>query len=101
MPVPWVVFRLGFNGNGKLQMTISRYRIHIEGRADGIRENFGDDLQVTLSGKETVLEISVPDQSALLGVLRQIRDRALTLNSLWRLTPGTDNPSDGSEKECP
>lgn len=69
----------------------ARYRLTLAGmlgpRCTSLFEAFA--LEQTLDGC-TLLEGNVPDQAALHGVLRRIRDLGMVLLSLERLDQGTD-----------
>ena len=61
-----------------------RYRLVVAGElAPEWAEWFGA-AQVTTSDGQTVLELAVPDQAALLGLLRRVHDLHLRLVSLTR-----------------
>ena len=60
----------------------SVYRIKIKGHLDPKWEEWFEDMTITHSGEETILEGAVKDQSALHGLLIKIRDLNLVLLSL-------------------
>jgi hypothetical protein len=62
-----------------------RYRICVEGLLDQKWAAWFEGFALYQDGKNTVLEGTVPDQSALFGRLACIRDFGLTLVSLQRL----------------
>jgi hypothetical protein len=79
------------------------YEIRIEGQLDGQWTDWFDGMSITLeAGGTTLLSGPVPDQSALYGVLRKVRDLGLTLVAVNRTT-GALNPQsttqEGATKE--
>ena len=72
------------------------YEIKIQGYLNGIWSDWFANLEVTLlEGNETLLSGQLPDQTALHGVLKRIRDLNLTLISI---TSG-ESTNQISEKE--
>lgn len=62
-----------------------RYQIHIRGNLDSKWSEWIAGLLIKHTDGETVLEGSVPDQSALYGILTKIHDLGLTLIRVERL----------------
>jgi hypothetical protein len=72
------------------------YEIKIRGRLDQCWSDWFAGLKLThLEGNETLLSGSLPDQAALHGLLERVRDLNLTLISVTRGGPSTQD----SEKE--
>ena len=91
-----------------LRMLIQRYKamthfyeIRIKGHLDAQWQDWFDGMSVTLEADETTLLSGlVPDQPALYGLLRKVRDLGLPLVSLNRIRPGKPYLSSTSlEKE--
>ena len=61
------------------------YRIHICEKLDSIWSDWFAGFSITHTDGETILEGSVPDQSALYGILAKIHDLGLTLIRVERL----------------
>ena len=63
------------------------YEIRIEGRLDAQWQDWFDGMTVTLdSAGTTLLSGPVPDQPALYGLLRKVRDLGLPLISVNQMT---------------
>ena len=66
------------------------YEIKIKGHLDSRWSDWFADLKLTyLEGDETLLSGSLPDQTALHGLLERVRDLNLTLISVTRGGPST------------
>jgi hypothetical protein len=61
------------------------YEIHIEGHLDGQWADWFDGMSITLEEGTTLLSGPVPDQAALHGLLRKIRDLGMPLVSVNRI----------------
>ena len=62
------------------------YQIHIRGKLDPKWSEWFSGFSITHTNGETVLEGTVPDQSALYGILAKIHDLGLTLIRVERLS---------------
>jgi len=68
------------------------YEIKIRGHLDQWWSEWFADLKLThLEGDETLLSGSLPDQAALHGLLERIRDLNITLISVTRGSPATQD----------
>jgi hypothetical protein len=63
-----------------------KYQIHIRGKLDPKWSEWFAGFSITHTNGETVLQGSVPDQSALYGILAKIHDLGLTLIRVERLS---------------
>lgn len=62
------------------------YKIGFKGQFRKTSKTFiFDEYELSFVGGQTYLRVAVSDQSQLLGILREIRDRGLTLYSLHLL----------------
>lgn len=61
------------------------YRIRVKGRIDRSWADWFDNTAVTYHGRETLIQRSDLDQSALHGMLNKIRDLNMTLISVERI----------------
>jgi len=66
---------------------MDRYQILIEGQSacPSLCQNF-EGAYVSITHEGTLIDIRLRDQSELLGLLRQLRDKGLLLNRLLRMT---------------
>ena len=70
------------------------YEIHIEGHLDGQWADWFDGMSITLEEDgTTLLSGPVPDQPALYGLLRKVRDLGLTLVAVKRVTEASNPQS--------
>ncbi len=77
------------------------YEIRIEGRLDAQWQDWFDGMSVTLEADgTTLLSGPVPDQPALYGLLRKVRDLGLPLISVNQMTD-TLNRQNSNEKGAP
>lgn len=77
------------------------YEIRIEGRLDAQWQDWFDGMSVTLQADGTTqLSGPVPDQPALYGLLRKVRDLGLPLISVTRTTDTLNRPN-SNEKGAP
>ena len=77
------------------------YQIRIEGHLGREWTDWFEGLAITLEDNgETLLTGPVVDQAALHGLLRKVRDRAMPLLSVNRITPGQAEASDGNATHC-
>lgn len=60
------------------------YEITIRGVLDMSWQDFLDGLSTTIEGENTILSCSVPDQSALYGIINRLRDLGLELIAIER-----------------
>jgi hypothetical protein len=68
------------------------YEIKIKGHLDQCWSDWFVGVKLThLEGNETLLSGSLPDQTALHGLLERIRDLNLTLISVTRRSPSTQD----------
>jgi hypothetical protein len=65
----------------------ARYEIRVEGVLDGRWSEWFGGLQLRSDADQTVVSGTLPDQSALHGVLDRVRDLGLTVISVRRLPP--------------
>lgn len=63
-----------------------RYQIRIEGVLDERWSSWFEGLQIHNEGGETILSGTLPDQSALYGVLDKLRDLGLSVITVRRLS---------------
>jgi hypothetical protein len=66
----------------------ARYEVRVEGVLDERWSEWFQGLQVRSEGAETILAGTVPDQSALHGILDRVRDLGLTITTVRRLPSG-------------
>jgi hypothetical protein len=60
------------------------YEITVRGVLDMSWQDFLDGLSTTIEGENTILSCSVPDQSALYGIINRLRDLGLELIAIER-----------------
>jgi hypothetical protein len=65
----------------------ARYEVRVEGVLDGRWSDWFEGLQIHNQGGETILSGTLPDQSALHGILDKVRDLGLSIIAVWRLPP--------------
>lgn len=65
----------------------ARYEVRIDSVLDSRWSQWFEGLQIENQGGETVLSGTLPDQSALHGVLDKVRDLGLCIIALRRLPP--------------
>ena len=76
-----------------------KYRIIIKERLDPNWANWFGKITVDYDEQgNTMLDVTIPDQPALHGVLDRIRDLNLTLISITQIKSDSDNPSKGEKK---
>jgi hypothetical protein len=63
----------------------ARYEIRVESILNERWSDWFDGLQIEISGDATVLSGTLPDQSALHGILDRVRDLGLTVISVRRI----------------
>lgn len=67
-----------------------RYRLRLQGQLDDRWAGWFDGLEITRTANgDTLLTGPVPDQAALHGLLRKVRDLGLPLLEVCRLEPPT------------
>ncbi len=77
------------------------YQIRIKGHLGREWTDWFEGLAITLEDNgETLLTGPVVDQAALHGLLRKVRDRAMPLLLVNRITPGQAEASDGNATYC-
>jgi hypothetical protein len=65
----------------------ARYEVRVDGVLDGRWSEWFGGLQLSSQGDQTVLSGTLPDQSALHGILDRVGDLGLTVISVRRLPP--------------
>lgn len=71
------------------------YQIRLRGHLDAAWEDWFGDVTITLEEHgETLLTCRVPDQAALHGLLRRVRDLGIPLISVVCLNPGPSHDPD-------
>lgn len=65
----------------------ARYEVRVDGVLDGRWSDWFGGLQISSQGDQTVLSGTLPDQSALHGILDRVGDLGLTVISVRRLPP--------------
>jgi hypothetical protein len=65
----------------------ARYELRVQGVLDGRWSEWFGGLQLSSQGDQTVLSGTLPDQSALHGILDRVGDLGLTVISVLRLPP--------------
>jgi hypothetical protein len=76
------------------------YEIRVEGHLDQCWSDWFESVSLThLEGSETLLSGALPDQAALHGLLEQIRDLNITLNSIARVGAPTQQPDQAQNQE--
>ena len=74
-------------------MKRSHYQVRVKGRPEGDWAAWFDGFTLTSVGEdETLLSGELPDQSALHGLLAQVRDLNLVLISVQLCEQGDDEP---------
>ena len=72
----------------------ARYEIRVESILHERWSDWFDGLQIEILGDATVLSGTLPDQSALHGILDRVRDLGLTVISLRRIPPDEEQAGD-------
>ena len=72
----------------------ARYEIRVESIMHERWSDWFDGLQIEILGDATVLSGTLPDQSALHGILDRVRDLGLTVISLRRIPPDEEQAGD-------
>ena len=70
------------------------YEIRVESILHERWSDWFDGLQIEILGDATVLSGTLPDQSALHGILDRVRDLGLTVISLRRIPPDEEQAGD-------
>jgi hypothetical protein len=65
----------------------ARYEVRVEGVLDDRWSAWFEGLQIHNQGGETILSGTLPDQSALHGILDKVRDLGLSIIAVRRLPP--------------
>lgn len=65
----------------------ARYEVRVQGMLDGCWSQWLGGLQVSSEGGESALSGTLPDQSALYGVLEMVFDLGLAVVTVRRLPP--------------
>ena len=65
----------------------ARYEIRVESILHERWSDWFDGLQIEILGDATILSGTLPDQSALHGILDRVRDLGLTVISVRRIPP--------------
>ena len=72
----------------------ARYEIRVESILHERWSDWFDGLQIEILGDATVLSGTLPDQSALHGILDRVRDLGLTVISVRRVPPDEEQAGD-------
>lgn len=65
----------------------ARYEVRVDSVLDGRWSQWFEGLQIENQGGETILSGTLPDQSALHGILDKVRDLGLSIIAVRRLPP--------------
>jgi hypothetical protein len=65
----------------------ARYEVRVDSVLDGRWSQWFEGLQIDNQGGETILSGTLPDQSALHGILDKVRDLGLSIIAVRRLPP--------------
>jgi len=65
----------------------ARYEVRVEGVLDGRWSEWFEGLQIHNRGGETILSGTLPDQSALHGILDKVRDLGVSVITVRRIPP--------------
>lgn len=79
----------------------AKYNIRVRGVLSSSWSEWFDSFTIRIDCQETILEGSVPDQSALHGLLAKINDLGLSLISVNQLTPIIERGDDLTPKFKP
>jgi hypothetical protein len=81
------------------KMWPARYEIRVDSVLDGRWSRWFQGLQIQNQAGETILSGTLPDQSALHGILDKVRDLGLSIIAVRRLPPDHNSgepPNEGS-----
>jgi hypothetical protein len=67
----------------------ARYEVRVDGVLDGRWSDWFGGLQISSQGEQTILSGTLPDPSALHGVLNKVFDLGLSVVAVCRLPSGT------------
>jgi hypothetical protein len=73
-----------------------RYQIRLRGHLNPACSDWFEGLQISQAGGDTLLTGDLPDQAALFGLLKTVRDLGLPLLSLAALEPPCDQNEPGA-----
>ncbi len=73
----------------------ARYEVRVDSVLDDHWSDWFEGLQIDRQGGQTILSGTLPDQSALHGILDKIRDLGLTVITVRRIPPEEENGEQG------
>jgi hypothetical protein len=65
----------------------ARYEVRVDGVLEGRWSEWFEGLHIQNQGGETILSGTLPDQSALHGILEKVRDLGLSVLTVCRVPP--------------
>jgi hypothetical protein len=73
----------------------ARYEFRVDGVLDRRWSEWFEELEVENQGGETILSGTLPDQSALHGILEKVRDLGLSVITVRRIPPDEEAGEQG------